>query len=95
MALRLLANPAPRPHLNANHMAAYCDVINGVLWDTTKADDLIARAAWIVEEVAENNFDRDNIRTLPFTERVVARCRSGLSVPPPVPIGSSARLPVS
>ncbi len=89
LALRLLANPDPLPRLNANHMAAYCDVINSVLWDTAKADDLIARAAWIVEEVAENNFDRDNIRTLPFTEKVVARCRSGMSAAPPVPIGGS------
>jgi AIPR protein len=74
LALRLLANPASVPRLNASQMEAYCGKITRVLWDATKTDDLIARAARIVEEVAEGNFNRDNIRTLPFTEKVIARC---------------------
>jgi hypothetical protein len=81
LALRLLANPEAVPRLNANQMEAYCAKLTSVLWDANRADDLIARAAKIVEEVAEGNLNRDNIRTLPFTEKVTARCieRAGLA----------------
>lgn len=74
LAMRLLASPDPVPKLNANQMEACCSKLTDILWDAAKADDLIARAAKIVEEVAEGNFNRDNIRTLPFTERVIAHC---------------------
>ena len=79
LALRLLANPDAPPRMNANQMEAYCDKITSILWDAAKADDLIARAARIVEEVAEGNLNRDNIRTLPFTEKVLSRCRQEVS----------------
>ncbi len=75
LALRLLANPDAVPRMNAHQMEAYCAKITSILWDAAKADDLIARAAKIVEEVAEGNLNRDNIRTLPFTEKVIARCK--------------------
>lgn len=60
--------------MNANEMERYCEVIAKTLWDGARADDLCARAATLVEEVADSNFHWDNIRTQPFTEKVVARC---------------------
>jgi hypothetical protein len=57
-------------------MEAYCAKLTGVLWNASQADELLARAAKIVEEVAEGNLNRDNIRTLPFTEKVIARCKA-------------------
>jgi hypothetical protein len=75
LAMRLLSNAGQLPRMNANDMDKYCNIIMDILWDTNTADDLIARAARIVEAVAEDNFDRDNIRTLPFTEKVITSCK--------------------
>ena len=69
-------------------MEKYCQVIMDMLWDNQKADELIARAANFVSEVANDNFDRDNIRTLPFTEEVMRKCGA------PVPIRAVASIGV-
>ena len=74
LAARLLANKSPLPKINANEMEKYCKVITDRLWDSGKADKLIERAALAVETVAGGNFNRDNIRTQPFTDKVVAYC---------------------
>ena len=75
LAMRDLANPNPLPQMNARDMEDYCQVIADVLWHNIQADELCADAARLVEDAAEDNFDRDNIRTQPFTERVIVRCR--------------------
>lgn len=75
LAMRLLANPTVLPRMNAHEMQRYCDRIQKILWDNAKADDLCAKAAGIVEKAATGNFNRDNVRTQPFTEKVVALCR--------------------
>jgi hypothetical protein len=77
LAMRLLANPVPLPRMNAHEMQRYCDLIQKILWDSTKADDLCARAAKIVEKAAVGNFNRDNIRTQPFTEKIIGLCTKG------------------
>jgi hypothetical protein len=80
LAMRYLANPTPMPQKNAHEMERYCRQIIEILWDAAKADDLCARAAILVEEVAENRFDRDTIRTQSFTEKVIDRCEKDMSV---------------
>jgi hypothetical protein len=75
LAMRYLANPDPLPKMNAKEMEKYCKTIMDILWDNNRADDLCARAAALVEKVAAGNFHRDNIRTQPFTEKVIARCK--------------------
>jgi hypothetical protein len=77
LAMRYLANPAPLPPMNANEMERYCKRITEILWDPAKADDLCARAAALVGDVAGHNFDRNTIRTQAFTEKVIARCEDG------------------
>ncbi len=87
LAMRHLANPAPKPFMNAREMEPYCKVIMERLWHTS-ADDLCAQAAAIVEQEAdsrftrdaEGGFHRDDIRTQPFTEGVIARCKKELGV---------------
>jgi hypothetical protein len=74
LAARLLANPAPLPRMNAHEVERFCRVVMDTLWDSNKADELFARAAVAVETVAGGNFHRDNIRTLPFTQAVIAHC---------------------
>jgi hypothetical protein len=82
LAARLLANPASPPPFNAKDMVAFCAKIAAILWDHKGVEALFVKAAKIVEEEAaarfprDKVFHRDNIRTLPFTEGVVARCKT-------------------
>ncbi|MDP2673508.1 MAG: AIPR family protein [Dehalococcoidia bacterium] len=72
LAARSLANPDRLPPANSHEMERYCKTIMAILWDPTKADELIITAAKVVDSVAAGNFHRDNIRTEPFTKKVVA-----------------------
>jgi hypothetical protein len=74
LAMRYLAKSADLPWMNAKEMERYCTTIMEVLW-AGGSDDLCARAALIVEEVAMGDFHRDAIRTQPFTEKLILRCR--------------------
>jgi hypothetical protein len=77
LAVRLLGNPAPLPKfMNSRDMEDYCKPILASLWDSTKCDELIGRAAAVVEAAANSNFNRDNIRTEPTTKSVIALCQS-------------------
>jgi hypothetical protein len=75
LAVRLLGNPAPLPRMNAREMEDYCEPILTALWDSPKCDELIVRAAEIVDAAAGSNFNRDNIRTEPTTKNVIAQCQ--------------------
>ena len=75
LAMRYLANPAQKPRMNSYEMEKYCDEIKNILWDNAKADALCAKAAKIVEKVANGNLKNDNVRTQPFTEGVIALCK--------------------
>lgn len=74
LAARLLANKSPLPKMNSHEMEKYCKTITDILWNPDNADKLIEKAAVIVEEAAGGNFERDNIRTQPFTNKVIAHC---------------------
>lgn len=75
LAARILGNHGALPRLTANAMQKYCEKIIRQLWETSSADDLINRAAGVVDEVAAGNFHRDAIRTEGFTEKVIAYCQ--------------------
>jgi hypothetical protein len=70
MAMRRLANPDPLPGMNENRMKNFCQVILDILW-SDQIENLIADAVAIIDAAAEGNFDRDNIRTEPFTKKVM------------------------
>ena len=75
LAVRLLGNSERVPRFtNSREMEDYCKPILAALWDPSKCDDLIGRAAAVVNEVLGNDFNRDNIRTEPTTKNVIARC---------------------
>lgn len=78
LAMRYLANADPLPRMNAKEMDGFCKKIIDILWGN-KADDLCGAAAALVEDVANGNFDRDNIRTQPFTDNVIARCKEDIA----------------
>jgi hypothetical protein len=76
LAVRLLGNPSPLPrYFNSRDMEEYCKPILTALWDSTKCDELIVRAAGIVDSAVGSNFNRDNIRTEPTTKNVIGQCQ--------------------
>ncbi|MBZ5568323.1 MAG: hypothetical protein LAN64_10800 [Acidobacteriia bacterium] len=77
LAVRLLGNPAQFPKfMNSREMEDYCKPLLTALWDSAKCDELIGRAAGVVEAAAGSNFNRDNIRTEPTTKKVIAQCQT-------------------
>jgi AIPR protein len=76
LAVRILGNADPLPRMNSHEMEKYCKTLTDTLWEPSKADELIAQAAKIVDQAAAGNFDRDNIRTEPFTQKVISYCQA-------------------
>jgi hypothetical protein len=70
MTFRLVTAPDQLPRANSHEMGRYCEPLIELLWDTAKAEQAFRRAAAIVEEVAKGDFDRENVRTQPFTEKL-------------------------
>ena len=75
MAARLLQSPERWPPPNSREAARRADEYSAVLWDPTQADALMDRAVAKVNEIAQGNLHRDNIRTQPFTEGLIRACR--------------------
>lgn len=76
MAARLLAQPGQVPRSNSREMSKFCEPLISAIWDTMGAEKLLLEAANIVDAAAGGNFDRDKIRTQPFTEKVRSMCSS-------------------
>ncbi len=72
MAAHMLTNSGQVPKMEANAMQAYCDALLATLWDQVESDRLLLEAADVVSRAAQGNFQRDNIRTEPFTKKVKA-----------------------
>ncbi|WP_046212406.1 AIPR family protein [Paenibacillus wulumuqiensis] len=71
MAFRKLAIETPMPRFfNSNEMARYCNQLMNVLWDETQYKDVFRQAADMVTTITEGEYNRDNIRTEGFTERL-------------------------
>ena len=88
LAIRLLGNPKPLPVVNSHDMENYCKELISILSDEKmekRSDELITRAAKIIESAAtsmfnaENIFHRDNIRTEPFTKKVIEYCKAEIA----------------
>ncbi len=82
LAVRMLAKPNESlPAMNSRDMEKYCSGMMDTLWDGDQADALINRSAAIVDKAAAGDFDRDKIRTDPFTKRVIDECKIETSQP--------------
>jgi hypothetical protein len=75
LAARLLQSPDRWPLPNSRDAARRADEYAALLWDQTQADALMTRAIQKVDEIAQGNLHRDNIRTQPFTEGLIRACR--------------------
>ena len=76
LAMRLLGNPGSLPQVNSHDMMRYCETLIEILSDSNRADELIGRAVKAVDFVAAGDFQRDTIRTEPFTEKVIEYCKN-------------------
>jgi len=52
-------------------MEKYCSSITDILWDDDKCRDMFIDSAKRVQDVADGNLHRDNIRTEPFTNALL------------------------
>jgi AIPR protein len=75
LAARLLATGQSPPRPNSHDMARYSDGLVSQFWEAELAKHLFSRAADIVNAAADGNLHRDTIRTQPFTQEVIKRCR--------------------
>jgi hypothetical protein len=55
-------------------MERYCEDLLTTVWDAARGEAIFAKAARLVDATATGNFDRDHIRTQPFTEALKAKC---------------------
>jgi hypothetical protein len=76
-AIRMLVSGYEMPALGANKMEAYCRKIIDVLQDSNTSEEYVSMACDVIDKAASGHgFDRDTIRTEPFTERVTALTRA-------------------
>lgn len=73
LAARILSNPGQIPKVNSNEMERFCKGIMEMLWDADRLDKLIALAVGIIDEAAEDKYERDNVHTEAFTAKVRAK----------------------
>lgn len=72
LAAKLLVAAAKPPKANSHERRRLGERLAAALADDEKAGDLLARAAAMVDRVAQGDFHRDSIRTEGFTERLRA-----------------------
>lgn len=79
LAVRLLMDKEPLPPMNSTKMATCCQAMMEKLWDEQQTEDLFAKAAAMIDEVAVTEWDRDLIHTEGITnaikERFISRGR--------------------
>lgn len=76
LAYRMLVQGADPPRANSHEMGRYCALLMDDLWDDDASRTHFEAAAESVRRVAADNLQRDNIRTEPFTNRLIEELRS-------------------
>ncbi|HUZ47151.1 MAG TPA: AIPR family protein [Terriglobia bacterium] len=75
LAYRMLVQETAPPKANSHDMERYCTLLMDDLWDDDASRSHFEAAAESVRKVAADNLQRDNIRTEPFTNRLVEELR--------------------
>lgn len=82
-AARVLLTAEAPPSAESRNAVRFSSPLITKVWDPAKSETLFKAAATVVDEAAQGNFHRDNIRTETFTERVAqfaARTRPTLGL---------------
>ena len=61
--------------LNSHDMSRYCNELMEILWDDNEYKKIFMDSERIIRLVSDGNLHRDNIRTEPFTEKVIERIK--------------------
>jgi hypothetical protein len=72
LASRLIAKPGPPPRFNSRDAETWAGDLVDAYWDATAAEAVFRQAAGDIDRLAGGDLSRDRIRTLPFTEQVLA-----------------------
>lgn len=72
LASRLIAGPRLPTQLNGKEADGWAKALTDVYWDASEAETVFKRAAEDIDTLAGGDLSRDRIRTLPFTEQVLA-----------------------
>lgn len=70
LAARLVMDGNAQAKMNSAEMGKRCETMTQKLW--TDADAILTAAIDVVDKVAGGNWDRDNIRTQPITDKILA-----------------------
>jgi len=76
MCFRYLCSSQQVPPFNSNEMIRFCGTLMQKLWNEIEYKKLFFEAEKIVRTAAEDDLHRDNIRTEPFTERVLNQIKA-------------------
>jgi AIPR protein len=77
MCFRYLASSLQLPrYFNSREMQRYCEDLSEILWDESKYKDLFINSVEILNNVADGNLHRDNIRTEPFTKQLIEKLKA-------------------
>ncbi len=71
LAARLIHFPEPPAKPNSHEMNRNAEELMKILRDEDKSKELFAKAAEVVESLAQGNLNRDHIRTEPFTDSLL------------------------
>lgn len=71
LATRLLIAPKLPRHLNGREAETWAKKLVDTYWDPAKSEELFKKAASDIDTLAAGDLSRDQIRTLPFTEKVL------------------------
>ena len=78
LAYRILVHNQPTPRMNSHEIERYCNNLTAALWDDDVTRGHFEAAAAHVRAIAAGNLHRDNIRTEPFTNALLARLGSNV-----------------
>ena len=67
MTAQRLLDKQKIPQMNSHDMARYCETHLKTWWDSSVSEELLKRAAKIIDDAADGDLHRDRIRTQPFT----------------------------
>lgn len=57
--------------MNSNEMQKRAEALCKIMWDQQKADDLFKQAIEIVDRAIGGNLNRDHVRTLGVTNKIL------------------------
>jgi hypothetical protein len=72
LASRLIAAPSLPAHLNSKAADTWAGKLLDKYWDAAESEKIFKQAAKDIDSLAGGDLTRDKIRTLPFTEQVLA-----------------------